>query len=80
MTPSQIKWLATYADIVAVRDRLNLSPRQKEVFNLRYLHDNTLVKIADTLGCSLSTIAHESSVINSKLRRIDAKLTLIEHN
>lgn len=67
MRPCDVKKLARYIDAVNVRDELNLTDRQKDVFNLLYLHGRSLLQIADSLNCSFSTIAHESSIIRKKM-------------
>lgn len=68
MTPAQLRALARYCDVLRIRDTLNLTPRQRRVFDDRYLHDMSQVQIADDLNVSLSTVAHESIAINRKLK------------
>lgn len=70
MTPSELKWLASYEDVLRIRDSLNLTDRQRDVFNLKYIHGYSQQQIADKLHLSYSTIAHESSAIKSKLNNL----------
>lgn len=63
--------LARMADILRVRDELNLSlPHQADVFNLRYLHGRSLPQIGDELNLAYSTVSHITSQINAKLAAI----------
>lgn len=48
-------------------DNTALTIRQTEIFYERYLRGSPLFDIADKLGLSYSTVAHESSLINKKI-------------
>lgn len=70
MTPSELKWLASYEDVLRIRDSLNLTDRQLDIFNLKYIHGLSQQQIADKLCLSYRTIARESSAIKSKLNNL----------
>lgn len=77
MTPKELKALASYMDVLRVRDSLHLTDRQRAVFNLVYLHGYSLTQVYmafqtekdfQRFACSESTIAHESAAIKKMLR------------
>lgn len=65
-----IKDMARYLDVIHVRDELNLTDRQRTIFNDIYLHGKSLAQIADEIHVSFSTVAHESVTIRKKLAQL----------
>lgn len=77
MTPKELKALASYMDVLRVRDSLHLTDRQRAVFNLVYIHGLSLSQVywrfqtdkdLQQFACSESTVAHESAAIRRMLR------------
>lgn len=77
MTPKELKALASYVEVLRVRDSLHLTDRQKAVFNLVYIHGLSLSQVywrfqtdkdLQQFACSESTVAHESAAIRRMLR------------
>jgi len=87
MTPKELKTLASYMEVLKVRDSLHLTDRQRAIFNLIYLHGYSLAQVYDSLqtdkdlkqyACSESTIAHESSTIRRMLKWFDASIASLQ--
>lgn len=70
MTPSELRWLASYEEVLRVRDALNLTDRQRDIFNLKYIHGDSNQQIADKLFLSYSTVSHELVQVRDKLAHL----------
>jgi DNA-directed RNA polymerase specialized sigma24 family protein len=70
MTYKDVKALEAYMELLKVRDSLNLSDRQREIFDLRYHHGLSLLQISMKLNCSFSLVSKESMEIARKLKTI----------
>ncbi|WP_344103942.1 SigE family RNA polymerase sigma factor [Myceligenerans crystallogenes] len=69
------------SDDVALRDALvralsELTPRQRQVIVLRYLHDLTAPQAAEELGCSIGTVKATTSQALARLRGLVSGLDL----
>lgn len=83
MTPKELKALASYMDVLRVRDSLHLTDRQRAVFNLVYIHGLSLSQVywrfqtdkdLQQFACSESTVAHESAAIRRMLAFVGSSL------
>ncbi len=70
MTPKELSALPTKDQFFAVRDKLNLTDRQKAVFTLKWSQGWRNIDIANELGFSQDTISSDIRDILPKLAAI----------
>lgn len=63
----QVMRIASMADFYAFRDTLNLTDRQKEIFNLRYSRGLLMQDIVKEIGFSYDIILEDMKDIRQKL-------------
>lgn len=70
MTQEEVKALPTKAQLLELREKLNLSDRQKEIFYLKYGRLWRHIDIAEELGVCQDTISSDVRDIAEKLSAI----------
>lgn len=68
MTYREVFDIPTMQQFNVLADSLNLSDRQREIFELRFSRKWAAIDIAMKLGYSLHTIQKECAAINKKLK------------
>lgn len=71
MTPKELIKIPTMKEFLEIRDMLNLSDRQREVFVLKYSKLWRNIDIAEELGVSQDTIGEDTKDIREKLKAIE---------
>lgn len=71
MTPKELSKTPTMKEFLEIRDMLNLSDRQREVFVLKYSKLWRNIDIAEELGVSQDTIGEDTKDIREKLKAIE---------
>jgi|GEM_PF-4159963 len=81
MEPSRLKDIPTKADMIRIKDLLNLTDRQRTIFELKYERGLSFYQIADVLGMSYPRVSAESCAINKKLAylKYDEIMRINEH-
>lgn len=70
MKPLEVISISTMDEFYRVRDMLNLSDRQREIFYMKYSRRLRNIDIAEELGLNQDTISAEMKVIREKLADI----------
>ena len=55
-----------------------LTPKQREIFALHYMEDNSLAEIADSMGITPQAVADMLKRVNGRLNHYDSLLGLVE--
>lgn len=70
MNVNELKEIPTKAELLEIRDRLNLSDRQRTVFYLKYGRRWRHIDIAEEVGVCQDTISADVNEIAKKLAAI----------
>lgn len=70
MNPQDVIKIATMDEFNRLKDSLNLSDRQREIFFLKYSKLWRNIDIAEELGVHQDTVSDELRVIREKLAKI----------
>lgn len=67
MKPNEVISISTMEEFYKIRDMLNLSDRQKEIFVMKYSRRLRHIDIAEELGISQDTVTTDLKCIREKL-------------
>lgn len=67
MTPKELMKIPTRDEFFSIRDRLNLTDRQRSIFSLKYGKGWTHINIAVELGINQDTVGSDVKDIEEKL-------------
>lgn len=70
MDSKELRKIPTKAELLEIREKLNLSDRQRDVFYLKYCRFWRHLDIAEELGVCQDTISADVKVITEKLSAI----------
>lgn len=73
MEPNDVIRIPTMEAFYALRDKLNLTDRQREIFYLKYSRGWRHVDIAAELGVNQDTVTEDIRTIRKKLVAIEKK-------
>lgn len=69
MEPKELISIPTMAEFNRVKDELNLTDRQREIFSLKYSRGLRHIDIAEELKIHQDTVTEEMRVIREKLKQ-----------